>query len=85
MPPGLHLGLGKGYPSSELCGLPSFTWHCMLIPAHPRTHPGLPLSQIYARYWGGNITQQSMHGYGTDMYITLQVGNRQENLTYTPT
>lgn len=33
---------------------------------------GLPLSRAYAEYFGGGIAVQSMHGWGTDVYLTLQ-------------
>ncbi|KAJ9087077.1 [Pyruvate dehydrogenase (acetyl-transferring)] kinase isozyme 2 [Entomophthora muscae] len=32
---------------------------------------GLPLSRLYARYFGGDIKLISMEGYGTDAYIHL--------------
>ena len=32
---------------------------------------GLPLSRVYARYSGGDITVKSLPGYGTDIYLTL--------------
>lgn len=32
---------------------------------------GLPLSQVYAQYFGGDIIMQSMHGYGTDIYLNI--------------
>jgi len=32
---------------------------------------GLPLSRVYARYFGGDIILQSMHGYGTDVYLNV--------------
>jgi len=32
---------------------------------------GLPLSRVYARYFGGDIVVQSMHGYGTDVYLNI--------------
>jgi signal transduction histidine kinase len=33
---------------------------------------GLPLSRAYADYFGGTIAVQSMYGWGTDVYLTLQ-------------
>ncbi|KAK2789985.1 hypothetical protein FQN52_005793 [Onygenales sp. PD_12] len=33
---------------------------------------GLPLSRAYAEYFGGNIAVQSLWGWGTDVYLTLQ-------------
>ncbi|EEH42101.1 uncharacterized protein PADG_06921 [Paracoccidioides brasiliensis Pb18] len=33
---------------------------------------GLPLSRAYAEYFGGSIAVQSMWGWGTDVYLTLQ-------------
>lgn len=32
---------------------------------------GLPLSRLYARYFGGDLQVISMEGYGTDAYIHL--------------
>ncbi|VDB91019.1 unnamed protein product [Peniophora sp. CBMAI 1063] len=32
---------------------------------------GLPLSRLYARYFGGDLKLISMEGYGTDVYIHL--------------
>jgi len=32
---------------------------------------GLPLSRLYARYFGGDLCLFSMEGYGTDVYIHL--------------
>jgi signal transduction histidine kinase len=37
---------------------------------------GLPLSRAYAEYFGGGIAVQSLHGWGTDVYLRLKgVGN----------
>ena len=33
---------------------------------------GLPLGRAYAEYFGGGIAVQSMYGYGTDVYLSLQ-------------
>ena len=33
---------------------------------------GLPLSRAYAEYFGGHIAMKSMHGWGTDVYLSLQ-------------
>lgn len=33
---------------------------------------GLPLSRAYAEYFGGGISVQTMYGWGTDVYLTLQ-------------
>mmetsp|Transcript_2897 Transcript_2897/g.4709 ORF Transcript_2897/g.4709 Transcript_2897/m.4709 type:complete len:365 (-) Transcript_2897:58-1152(-) len=32
---------------------------------------GLPLSLCYAQYFGGDIIIQSMHGYGSDVYLNV--------------
>uniref|UniRef100_A0A7S0V6I7 Protein-serine/threonine kinase n=1 Tax=Polytomella parva TaxID=51329 RepID=A0A7S0V6I7_9CHLO len=42
---------------------------------------GLPLSRLYARYFGGDLQMISMEGYGTDAYLHLnRLGNSQEPL-----
>lgn len=33
---------------------------------------GLPLGRAYAEYFGGGIAVQSMHGWGTDVYLSLR-------------
>jgi signal transduction histidine kinase len=33
---------------------------------------GLPLSRLYARYWGGELSVQNMPGYGVDAFLTLK-------------
>lgn len=43
---------------------------------------GLPLSRLYARYWGGELGLSSMEGYGTDAYLHLsKLGDKKECLT----
>lgn len=32
---------------------------------------GLPLSRLYARYFGGDLRILSLDGWGTDAYLTL--------------
>lgn len=42
---------------------------------------GLPLSRIYAKYFGGNLDIKSMEGFGTDCYLHLcRLGVNCENL-----
>jgi len=42
---------------------------------------GLPLTRIYARYFGGELTVKSMEGHGLDVYLYLPVlGSACENL-----
>jgi len=42
---------------------------------------GLPLSKLYARYFGGDIELASMEGYGTNAYLFLsRIGNTKEPL-----
>ncbi|KAJ2780398.1 [Pyruvate dehydrogenase (acetyl-transferring)] kinase isozyme 2 [Coemansia javaensis] len=42
---------------------------------------GLPLSRLYARYFGGDLKLISMEGYGTDAYLHLsRLGDNEEPL-----
>jgi pyruvate dehydrogenase kinase 2/3/4 len=42
---------------------------------------GLPLSRLYARYFGGDLQIISMEGYGTDAYLHLRrLGDTEESL-----
>ncbi|KAJ3013365.1 UNVERIFIED_CONTAM: hypothetical protein HDU68_000723 [Siphonaria sp. JEL0065] len=43
---------------------------------------GLPMSRVYANYWGGTIGVHSMHGFGTDAYVKISTGNQMEQLKY---
>jgi len=44
---------------------------------------GLPISRLYARYFGGDLQVISMDGYGTDAYLYLsKLGNQDEPLPY---
>jgi pyruvate dehydrogenase kinase 2/3/4 len=43
---------------------------------------GLPMSKVYAEYWGGEISVMTMDGFGTDTYLRIpRLGNQAENLT----
>jgi len=47
----------------------------------PRRGFGLPLTRVYARYFGGDLTVKSMEGHGLDIYLHLPVlGSACENL-----
>ena len=42
---------------------------------------GLPISRLYARYFGGDLQVISMEGYGTDAYLHLsRLGDTAEPL-----
>jgi len=42
---------------------------------------GLPISRLYARYFGGDLQVMSMDGYGTDAYLHLnRLGDSEEPL-----
>ncbi|KAJ2709704.1 [Pyruvate dehydrogenase (acetyl-transferring)] kinase 2, mitochondrial, partial [Coemansia spiralis] len=43
---------------------------------------GLPMSRVYARYWGGDVKVHSLPGYGVDAYVHLpRLGNAVENIS----
>jgi hypothetical protein len=33
---------------------------------------GLPVSRLYAQYFGGNLHLLSLSGYGTDVYVRMK-------------
>lgn len=42
---------------------------------------GLPMSRVYAEYWGGDMNVVSMPGWGTDAYVRIpRFGTQNENL-----
>ena len=44
---------------------------------------GLPLSRLYARFWGGDLQVKCMEGFGTDAFIHLsKLGTKNETLPY---
>lgn len=38
---------------------------------HPRVGLGLPMSNVFARYFGGELELVSLDGWGTDVYLRL--------------
>lgn len=38
---------------------------------HPRIGLGLPMSNVFARYFGGELELVSLDGWGTDVYLRL--------------
>ncbi|KAJ2639471.1 [Pyruvate dehydrogenase (acetyl-transferring)] kinase 2, mitochondrial [Coemansia sp. RSA 1286] len=43
---------------------------------------GLPMSNVYAKYWGGSVSVHSLPGYGVDAYVQLpRLGNVVENIS----
>lgn len=42
---------------------------------------GLPMSKIYAEYWGGGLELHSLEGYGVDAFLQIsKLGNQNEQL-----
>lgn len=42
---------------------------------------GLPMSRVYAEYWGGDINIVTMDGWGTDAYVRIpRFGTQMENI-----
>ncbi|KAI8085103.1 branched-chain alpha-ketoacid dehydrogenase [Halteromyces radiatus] len=42
---------------------------------------GLPMSKVYAEYWGGDLNIQTLHGWGTDAYVRIpKLGDQLEHL-----
>ncbi|KAI7871558.1 branched-chain alpha-ketoacid dehydrogenase kinase [Spinellus fusiger] len=42
---------------------------------------GLPMSKVYAEYWGGEISVVTMEGWGTDSYVRIpKLGTQNENI-----
>ncbi|KAJ1537068.1 hypothetical protein HK096_004623 [Nowakowskiella sp. JEL0078] len=52
------------------------------IPASLHLGLGLPMSKVYANYWGGSIVLHTVQGYGTDAYVKIGTGNEIEQLDY---
>ncbi|ORX89265.1 alpha-ketoacid dehydrogenase kinase [Basidiobolus meristosporus CBS 931.73] len=44
---------------------------------------GLPMSRVFANYWGGRLDMSTMEGFGTDAYLHLcKLGNLPENIDF---
>ena len=51
------------------------------VPALAGYGVGLPLSRLYAKYFGGDLAIKSLEGYGTDVYLHVsRLGHDCENL-----
>lgn len=51
------------------------------VPALAGYGVGLPLSRLYARYFGGDLALKSLEGFGTDVYLHVsRLGHDCENL-----
>jgi len=79
---------GGGIPRTKIEGMWSYAFTTEEHSAYSETQShslhdpvsgfgfGLPLSRLYARYFGGDIRILSLDGYGTDSYIFLpRLGN----------
>ncbi|VDC03594.1 unnamed protein product [Peniophora sp. CBMAI 1063] len=50
---------------------------------HPRLGIGLPMSNIFASYFGGSLELLSMNGWGTDVYLRLpKLGTNLEGIEF---
>ncbi|KAF7730148.1 hypothetical protein EC973_002756 [Apophysomyces ossiformis] len=48
---------------------------------HVNLGMGLPMSRVYAEYWGGELQLMTMDGYGTDAYVRIpRLGTKAENV-----
>lgn len=65
-----HTGFGLGEETSALDD-PDARDHEGCNFAFSGYGMGLPLSRLYARYFGGTLKLRPMEGYGTDAYIHL--------------
>ncbi|KAF7732895.1 hypothetical protein EC973_000171 [Apophysomyces ossiformis] len=69
-----HKTFGNFRDISQLAAKPSEHWNVPL-------GIGLPMSRVYAEYWGGEINVVTMEGCGTDAYVRIPIlGTQNENL-----
>ncbi|GAQ87906.1 pyruvate dehydrogenase kinase [Klebsormidium nitens] len=80
---------GGGIPRSGMPKIWTYMYTTAQSVAAPDNMPavlagygyGLPVSRLYAKYFGGDLQIISMEGYGTDAYLHLnRLGNVQEPL-----
>ena len=85
---------GGGIPRSGMARVWGYSYTTASHPAMPNNFQstdfkapmagfgyGLPISRLYARYFGGDLVLISMEGYGTDAYIHLsRLGDGEEPL-----
>ena len=86
---------GGGIPRSEMPMIWSYMYTTAENPIYPNPDGemdnripmagygyGLPLTRLYARYFGGDLILISMEGYGTDAYLHLsRLSDSDEPLT----
>ena len=76
-----HMRLLGRAPESDAACAPWPHTHSLSHVRLGRYGYGLPISRLYARYFGGDLAVISMEGYGTDAYLHLnRLGNVQEPL-----
>ena len=77
---------GGGIPRSDIPRIWTYLYTTAMPPLHDRNTSyssdfaaplaglgyGLPISRLYARYFGGELQMLSMEGYGTDAYLHLK-------------
>ncbi|KAL9657084.1 hypothetical protein ABK040_002710 [Willaertia magna] len=79
---------GNGIPRRDMPKLYSYLYtSSQMLPLKENAKPfaglgfGLPLSKLYAKYWGGDLILMSLNGYGTDAFIYLhRLGNKEETI-----
>jgi pyruvate dehydrogenase kinase 2/3/4 len=84
-PSGLAAGAAESGALGALLGVPAAEPTVGAAAAPPAMHGlGLPLSRLYAKYFGGTLHLTPMEGYGTDCYVQLnRLGDHNcENLSH---
>ncbi|KAF9966200.1 hypothetical protein BGZ70_003013 [Mortierella alpina] len=86
LPPPPTSNKNPTYPPTESSSSPSSSFSTSTAQAQSLKDQamhlgiGLPMSKVYAEYWGGDLKVFTMHGYGTDAYAKFcKFGNIYEN------